>query len=74
MDENCPCYTCQNFSRAYLRHLYLAREITFSVLATLHNIRRYLDIMKEIRQSILIGKLPELLTKLRAGQRANPQQ
>jgi len=66
VDENCKCYTCQNFSRAYLRHLYLAREITFSVLATLHNLRRYLDIMEEIRQSILIGKLPELLRKVRA--------
>ena len=74
VDENCQCYTCQNFSRAYLRHLYLAREITFSVLATLHNIRRYLDIMREIRQSILIGKLPELLKKLRAGQVANARQ
>ena len=66
VDGNCKCYTCQYFSRAYLRHLYLAREITFSVLATLHNIRRYLDIMREIRQSILIGKLPELLRKVRA--------
>ena len=66
IDEECKCYACQNFSRAYLRHLYLAREITFSVLATLHNMRRYLDIMGEIRQSILIGKLPELLRKVRA--------
>jgi queuine tRNA-ribosyltransferase len=43
----------------------LAGEITFSVLATLHNLRRYLDIMREIRQAILVGRLPELLKAAR---------
>ncbi len=61
VDEACPCYTCQNFSRAYLRHLFMASEITFSTLATLHNLQRYLDIMRQIRQAILFGKFPELL-------------
>ncbi len=61
VDESCPCYACRNFSRAYLRHLYMAGEMTFSTLATLHNLRRYLDIMREIRQAILFGKFPELL-------------
>ncbi len=61
VDETCPCYTCQNFSRAYLRHLFLAGEITFSTLATLHNLQRYLDIMRQIRQAILLGKFPEFL-------------
>jgi queuine tRNA-ribosyltransferase len=65
VDPNCGCYTCQNFSRAYLRHLFLASEITFATLATLHNIRRYLDIMREIRQSILLGQFPDLLRSLR---------
>jgi queuine tRNA-ribosyltransferase len=65
VDEACACYTCRRFSRAYLRHLFLAGEITFSVLATLHNLRRYLDIMREIRQSILVGRLPELLKAAR---------
>ncbi len=68
VDDTCPCYTCQNFSRAYLRHLFQAGEMTFSTLATLHNLRRYLDIMREIRQSILIGKYPEYLRALRSGQ------
>ena len=66
IDPTCPCYTCQNFSRAYLRHLFLANEISFSTLATLHNLRRYLDIMKEIREAILIGKFPEYLRAVRA--------
>ena len=68
VDEGCECYTCRNFSRAYLRHLFQAGEMTFSTLATLHNLRRYLDIMREIRQSILIGKYPEYLRACRAGQ------
>jgi queuine tRNA-ribosyltransferase len=61
LDESCDCYTCLNFSRAYLRHLFMAGEITFSTLATLHNLRRYLDIMREIRQAILFGNFPEVL-------------
>jgi queuine tRNA-ribosyltransferase len=68
VDAACGCYTCQNFSRAYLRHLFQAKEMTFSTLATLHNLRRYLDIMTEIRQAILIGKYPEYLRACRAGQ------
>jgi queuine tRNA-ribosyltransferase len=65
VDEGCKCYTCQNFSRAYLRHLFLAGEMTFSTLATLHNLRRYLDIMQEIRQAILFGQVPEYLKAVR---------
>ncbi len=68
VDEACGCYTCRNFSRAYLRHLFQAGEMTFSTLATLHNLQRYLDIMREIRQAILIGKYPEYLRASRAGQ------
>jgi queuine tRNA-ribosyltransferase len=68
VDEGCGCYTCRNFSRAYLRHLFQVKEMTFSTLATLHNLQRYLDIMREIRQSILIGKYPEYLRACRAGQ------
>ena len=72
LDEACQCYTCQNFSRAYLRHLFLAGEMSFSTLATLHNLRRYLDIMREIRQAILVGKLPELLKAVRSNAVESP--
>ncbi len=61
VQEGCRCYTCRNFSRAYLRHLFQAGEMTFSTLATLHNLQRYLDIMRDIRQAILLGKFPEYL-------------
>jgi queuine tRNA-ribosyltransferase len=65
VDPACSCYTCRTFSRAYLRHLFLANEITFSTLATLHNLQRYLDIMKEMREAILVGNFPEYLRSVR---------
>ncbi len=52
LDEACECYTCRNFSRAYLRHLYISREISSAVLNTIHNIHFYLDFMRKIRYSI----------------------
>ena len=66
LDERCGCYTCRNHSRAYLRHLYQAGEILYAVLATRHNLRRYLDIMGEIRQAIILGTFPEYLKAVRA--------
>ncbi len=66
LDPACTCYTCRNYSRAYLRHLFQAGEILYASLATRHNIRRYLDIMGEIRQSILLGSFPQLLSGIRA--------
>jgi queuine tRNA-ribosyltransferase len=65
LDPACGCYTCRNHSRAYLRHLFQAGEILFASLATRHNLRRYLDIMGEIRQSILLGKFPQYLGSIR---------
>ena len=54
-DPGCGCYTCQNFSRAYLRHLYMANEISASSLNTLHNLHFYLDTMKRIGDAIVFG-------------------
>jgi queuine tRNA-ribosyltransferase len=67
LDPECKCYTCRNHSRAYLRHLFQAGEILFASLATRHNLQRYLDIMKEIRQSILLGQFPQYLRSTRMG-------
>lgn len=61
VDPDCSCQTCRTYSRAYLRHLFVSGELLFATLATLHNIRRYLDIMREIREAILIGRFPEYL-------------
>jgi len=52
LDEECSCYTCQNFSRAYLRHLYERQEISSAILNTIHNLHFYLDIFSKIRQAI----------------------
>ncbi len=53
VDEKCGCYTCQNYSRAYLRHLYMSRELLSYRLNTLHNIYFYLDLMARMRKSII---------------------
>jgi queuine tRNA-ribosyltransferase len=65
-DERCSCATCRTYSRAYLRHLFVSGEVLFVALATLHNLRRYLDIMRHIRQAILIGRFSEFLKAIRA--------
>ncbi len=66
LDEECVCYTCRTFSRAYLRHLFQAGEMLFSMLATLHNVRHYLDRMRRIRQAILLGTFPDYLAAVRS--------
>lgn len=73
LDPACGCYTCREFSRAYLRHLFLAEEILFPVLGTLHNLRRYLDIMRRIRQAILLGEFPALLRASRSELAVGPE-
>jgi queuine tRNA-ribosyltransferase len=55
VDGGCACYTCRNYSRAYLRHLYMARELLAYRLNTLHNIYYYTHLMEEIRQAISEG-------------------
>jgi queuine tRNA-ribosyltransferase len=52
VDPSCSCYTCQNFSRAYLHHLFAANEVLSAVLSAIHNVSFYLQMMAEIRQSI----------------------
>ncbi|MBI3932516.1 MAG: tRNA guanosine(34) transglycosylase Tgt [Acidobacteria bacterium] len=58
-DPDCPCYTCRTASRAYLRHLHLAGEITAATLLTIHNLFFYLDTLRRMRQSILLGRFEE---------------
>jgi queuine tRNA-ribosyltransferase len=66
LDPACSCYTCRTYSRAYLRHLFVAGEITASVLNTVHNLRFYLDTMARVRQAIVFGTLESLKLSLRA--------
>ena len=53
IDPTCTCYTCRHFSRAYLRHLFMANEITGIVLMTIHNIHFYLDLCTKMRSAIM---------------------
>ena len=59
-DENCDCYTCQTFSRAYLRHLFKAGERLAETLATIHNLRFMAKLLEDIRESIKAGEFQEL--------------
>ncbi|HET8644547.1 MAG TPA: tRNA guanosine(34) transglycosylase Tgt [Vicinamibacteria bacterium] len=59
VEEGCACYTCRTVSRAYLRHLHLAGEMTAATLMTLHNVHHYLDTLRRMRQSILLGRFAE---------------
>ncbi len=65
-DEHCACSTCRNHSRAYLRHLFQAGEMLFCTLATIHNLHRYLDIMRQMRQAIFLGAFSEFLAVVRS--------
>jgi queuine tRNA-ribosyltransferase len=56
-DPNCDCYTCANFSRAYLRHLFKQNELLSAHLMTLHNLHFYLRLMAGLRKAIEVGEL-----------------
>ncbi|TGD13859.1 tRNA guanosine(34) transglycosylase Tgt [Brevibacterium sp. S111] len=60
LDPDCSCYTCQNYSRAYLRHLYKAKEMLFSTLCTIHNEHFVVSLVAEIRQAMIDGRFDEL--------------
>tara|TARA_B110000495_G_scaffold9194_1_gene6652 strand:- start:1231 stop:2349 length:1119 start_codon:yes stop_codon:yes gene_type:complete len=64
-DPDCACYTCSNYSLAYLRHLEKCGEILGPRLATIHNLHYYQRIMESIRDAIMAGKLPEFVAELR---------
>ena len=66
IDPCCTCSVCRRYTRAYLRHLFAAGEITAAILATHHNVRFYLDIMRQIREAISFGQLANFATELRA--------
>jgi queuine tRNA-ribosyltransferase len=64
-DPGCGCYACRSFSRAYLRHVFLAGEMLGSTLNTLHNLYFYLDTMRTIRDAIAFGTFEEFRQRFR---------
>jgi queuine tRNA-ribosyltransferase len=62
LDPNCACRVCQRYTRAYLRHLYASNEVLAQVLNTIHNLSFYLDTMRRVRHSILLGEESRFLS------------
>jgi len=59
LDPDCGCYTCRNYSKGYLRHLFLSREILSMRLNTIHNLYFYLNFFRNMRESVMEGKFTE---------------
>jgi queuine tRNA-ribosyltransferase len=73
LDPQCGCYTCRHHSRAYLRHLYLAGEMSAGALNTLHNLSFYLDTMRRIRDAIAFRTFDHFRQEfLRSASRLSP--
>ncbi len=63
IDGECDCYTCRNYSRAYLRHLFIAKEILSSVLNTIHNVRFFVKLLEDVRAAIENGDFHSFKTE-----------
>jgi queuine tRNA-ribosyltransferase len=72
IDPHCDCYTCQNYSRAYLRHLQQCNEILGARLATIHNLFHYQTLMRSLREAIAAKRLDEFVEKFYCMRRRNP--
>jgi len=72
VDSHCSCSVCRRYSRAYLRHLFAAGELTAAILATHHNVHFYLDIMRQIREAIEFGNLANFSSDMHARYAAGP--
>ncbi len=72
IDSRCVCSVCKRYTRAYLRHLFAAGEITAAILASHHNVHFYLDIMRQIREAIEFGNLAKFSVEMQARYAAGP--
>jgi queuine tRNA-ribosyltransferase len=59
IDSECTCYTCRNYTRAYIRHLHQTKEVLGLRLSTIHNLHYYLDLMRQMRQAIVEGRFTD---------------
>jgi queuine tRNA-ribosyltransferase len=72
LDPSCCCRVCSRYSRAYLRHLFATHEVLGQVLNSTHNLAYYLDTMKQVRHSILLGEFTGFLSGFRSQNRKSP--
>jgi queuine tRNA-ribosyltransferase len=66
VDGSCGCYTCKNFSRAYLHHLDRCGEMLGPMLASIHNLHYYLNLMREVRDALDTGRFAEFALRFKA--------
>ena len=71
-DPACSCSVCRRYTRAYLRHLFAAGELTAAILATHHNVHFYLDLMRQIREAIEFGNLANFSSEMHARYAVSP--
>ena len=71
-DPSCSCSVCRRYTRAYLRHLFAAGELTAAILATHHNVHFYLDLMRQIREAIEFGNLANFSSEMHARYAVSP--
>ncbi len=74
LDSQCACFTCRNFTRAYLHHLHRANEILGARLNTIHNLHYYLELMHGMREAIVAGEFSGFRARFDAGRAAGPAQ
>ena len=72
VDRDCGCYTCRNFSRAYLHHLDKSGEMLGAQLATIHNLSYYMSLMAGMREAIEAGSLQTYVANVKAGWQDSP--
>jgi queuine tRNA-ribosyltransferase len=63
IDETCDCYTCRTFTRAYIRHLILAKETLAGTLLSIHNLHTMINLVNKIKASILDGSFESRVSK-----------
>jgi queuine tRNA-ribosyltransferase len=73
LDPKCGCYTCRSFSRAYLRHLFVAQELVAMRLNTLHNLHFFLDLMAQARAAIEADRYGDFLREFHARPTSPPE-
>ncbi|HFC09018.1 MAG TPA: tRNA guanosine(34) transglycosylase Tgt [Chloroflexi bacterium] len=71
IDETCTCYTCQHFSRAYIRHLIVAKEMLAATLLSIHNLHTLVQLARDMREAIIAGRF-EAWAEAVLGQAAGP--
>jgi len=74
LDPACSCRVCARYSRAYLRHLYASNEVLAQVLNTVHNLFYYLDTVRRVRHSIVLGEFAKFLSGIRSRELSPPIQ